>query len=201
LRPLGDELRVFIPLDRDSRQHSRLGFLVRAPSDPAPLVDVVRRQIRDEGAGTVLGSHTLEQSRRVGGSEILVGTAPLVPLIGIGMLLTTAGIYGVLAFALTRRARELAIRVAIGATGQDLARLIAVHTLRLVLIGSAAGLASTFALVSMVRAGGGAGSIFDPPLHAFIIPVAIVLAIGAATTWLPARRASRIDPVVLLRSQ
>jgi ABC-type antimicrobial peptide transport system permease subunit len=106
----------------------------------------------------------------------------------------------VLAFALTRRARELAIRVAIGATGRDLTRLIAVHTLRLVLIGSVAGLAVTFALVSLVRSGGGAGSVFDPPMHAFIIPVVIVLAIGAITTWLPARRASRIDPVVLLRS-
>jgi predicted permease len=200
LRPVGDELRVFLPLDRDSRQHPRLGFLVRAESDPAPLVEVVRRQIRDEGAGTVLGSNTLDQVRRVVGSEILIGTAPLFPLIGIGMLLTTAGVYGVLAFALTRRARELAIRVAIGATGRDLTRLIAVHTLRLVLIGSVAGLAVTFALVSLVRSGGGAGSVFDPPMHAFIIPVVIVLAIGAITTWLPARRASRIDPVVLLRS-
>jgi putative ABC transport system permease protein len=200
LRSMGDEPRLFLPLARDSRQLPRLGFLVRAESDPAALVEAARRQVRDDGGGTVLGANTLDQTVRVIGAEILVGTAPLFPLIAIGMVLTSAGIYGVLAFALTRRARELAIRVAIGATGPDLARLVAMHTLRLVLVGSALGLTATFALVAVVRFGGGAGSIFDPPVQAFLAPLTIVLAIGAITTWLPARRASKVDPVVLLRS-
>ena len=58
------------------------------------------------------------ESAPSGEREVLIGTAPLVPLIAIGTLLTTAGIYGVLAFAITRRSRELAVRMAIGATGR-----------------------------------------------------------------------------------
>jgi ABC-type antimicrobial peptide transport system permease subunit len=201
LRSSGEEPRLFLPLARDSKEVTRLGFLVRAANDPAPLVQGARRSVRDAGAGTVLSANTLDQIALVIGQEILVGTTPLVPLIAIGILLTSAGIYGVLAFALTRRARELAIRVAIGASGGDLARLIAFYTLRLVMLGSVLGLGATFALVALVRSSGGAGSIFDPPLHAFLVPLGIVLAIGAIVTWLPARRAFRVDPVVLLRTQ
>ena len=63
---------------------------------------------------------TFDEITEVAGQEMLVGTAPLVPLIAIGMMLTMAGVYGVLAFAITRRSRELAVRVAIGATAGDL---------------------------------------------------------------------------------
>jgi ABC-type antimicrobial peptide transport system permease subunit len=116
------------------------------------------------------------------------------------MLLTTAGIYGVLAFALTRRARELAVRLAVGAGPHDLIRLVIAHTARLVVTGSLVGVAATFGLSRLVRAGGGAGSIYDPPVHAFIVPVLIVVVIGGLATWIPSRRALKIDPIVLLRT-
>ena len=131
---------------------------------------------------------------------MLVGTAPLVPLIAIGTLLTAAGIYGVLAFALTRRSRELAVRMAIGASPRDVVRLVAAHTVRLVLAGSAIGIGVTFVLSRIVRAAGGAGSLFDPAPHVFVWPVLAVIAIGAVATWVPSRRALRINPAVLLRA-
>ena len=134
------------------------------------------------------------------GQEMLVGTAPLVPLIAIGMLLTTTGIYGVLAFAIARRSKELALRIAIGASARDLIRLVAAHSLRLVAIGTVLGIAAMFGLTQIVRAGGGAGSPFDPAWPAFAIPVAIVVAIGALATWIPSRRAMRINPAILLRT-
>jgi putative ABC transport system permease protein len=134
------------------------------------------------------------------GQEMLVGTAPLAPLIAVGMLLTTAGIYGVLAFAITRRSRELAVRVAIGASGRDLVRLVTAHSVRLIALGSACGIGVTFALARVVRANGGSGSIYDPAWPAFLIPIAIVAVIGAVATWIPSRRAMRINPAVLLRT-
>jgi ABC-type antimicrobial peptide transport system permease subunit len=134
------------------------------------------------------------------GQEMLVGTAPLVPLIAIGTLLTTTGIYGVLAFAIARRSKELALRIAIGASARDLIRLVSAHSLRLVAIGTVLGIAAMFGLTQIVRAGGGAGSPFDPTWPAFAIPVAIVVAIGALATWIPSRRAMRINPAVLLRT-
>jgi len=131
---------------------------------------------------------------------MLVGTAPLVPLIAIGMLLTTTGIYGVLAFAIARRSKELALRIAIGASARDLIRLVSAHSLRLVAIGTVLGIAAMFGLTQIVRAGGAAGSPFDPTWPAFAIPVAIVVAIGALATWIPSRRAMRINPAALLRT-
>jgi hypothetical protein len=73
---------------------------------------------------------------------MLVGTAPLVPLIAIGMMLTTAGIYGVRAFAIARRSRELALRIAIGATVRDLIRLVTAQSAQLIVTGSRSGSAS-----------------------------------------------------------
>ena len=56
-----------------------------------------------------------------------------------------------------------------------------------------------FGLARVVRAGGGAGSIWDPALHSFVVPVVVVVVVGALATWIPSRRALKIDPVVLLR--
>jgi putative ABC transport system permease protein len=193
--------RVFLPLATDAKNVRRLAFIIRAVSDPGPLVQPVRRQVPEASPGTIVTSaHTFDGIREAGSREVLVGTAPLVPLIAIGTLLTTAGIYGVLAFAITRRSRELAVRMAIGATAGDVVRLVTAHTIRLVGIGAALGIAVTFGLARVVRASGGAGSIWDPPLHVFVWPVVAVIVIGAIATWVPSRRALRINPAVLLRA-
>ena len=147
-----------------------------------------------------MGMFTFDEITEVAGQEMLVGTAPLVPLIAIGMMLTMAGVYGVLAFAITRRSRELAVRVAIGATAGDLVRLVTAHSARLLATGTVAGIGLTFALSRIVRANGGVGSIYDPPWPAFVVPVLIVAAIGILATWIPSRRALTINPSTLLRS-
>jgi ABC-type antimicrobial peptide transport system permease subunit len=116
------------------------------------------------------------------------------------LLLTAAGIYGVLAFAVTRRARELAVRLAIGATDRDVIRLITIHTSRLVGIGALIGVAITFGLSRIVRAGGGAGTIYDPRLLAFVLPVLILIVIGLLASWIPSRRALKINPAIVLRT-
>jgi putative ABC transport system permease protein len=116
------------------------------------------------------------------------------------MLLTMAGIYGVLAFAVTRRSRELAVRMAIGATGRDVVQLVAAHSVRLVMTGALVGVGVMWGLTRLLRASGGAGSAFDPTWIAFVMPFAIVAVIAALATWLPSRRARRIDPAVLLRA-
>jgi putative ABC transport system permease protein len=144
--------------------------------------------------------YTLEQTITIIGQEMLLGTAPLFPLVAVGTMLTAAGIYGVLAFAITRRSRELAVRIAIGASRHDVVRLVTAHTVRLIAIGTLLGTGTTFALTRVVRAVGGAGSVFDPPVEVFFVPLIIVVAIGVLSTWIPTRRALKIDPSTLLRS-
>ncbi len=201
LHAASPEPRVFVPLAPDSKNVTRMTFLVRAKGDPAALVQTVRSEVRKVAAGTVVGSvETVDQVIDIGSQEMLVATAPLFPLVTIGMLLTMAGIYGVLAFAIARRSRELAVRVAVGATARDVVTLVTAHTVRLIATGSALGLLLMFGLARVVRAGGGAGSIWDPGLYSFLVPVVVVVVVGAVATWIPSRRALKIDPVVLLRT-
>jgi putative ABC transport system permease protein len=193
--------KVYVPLPAQTKELTRLHILVRADGDPSPLTQTIRRAVRDAPTGTVVTSaFGVDQILTIMGQEILVGTAPLFPLIAIGMLLTTAGIYGVLAFSIARRTRELAVRVAVGASGRDLVRLVSAQSFRLVAVGVAAGIAATFALSRVVRANGGAGSIWDPGPQAFVVPVLIVLVIGGLATWIPSRRALKINPAELLRT-
>jgi predicted permease len=200
-RAAADEPRVFVPLAGDAAPR-QLQVLVRAAGDPARLVQPLRREVSQALPGAaVTSAETFTGIIRIGGQEILVTTAPLVPLISIGTLLTLAGIYGVLAFAVSRRARELAVRVAVGAAPRDLIWLVARHTLRLVALGAGIGLTVTFGLSRVVRAGGGAGSIWDPGFEAFAVPVAAIVVIGLIATWLPARRATGANPSTLLRAE
>ena len=150
------------------------------------------------GGVTVTGVTTIDQIKQIIGQEIIVGTFPLFPLIATGMLLTAAGIYGVLAFAVSRRATELAVRMAVGATRRDLLRLVAAHSLRMLGLGTAIGTALTFALTRLAQ---GRGGVFDSPgWQAFVVPMAIIVAIGAIATVIPMQRALRINPSSLLRA-
>jgi ABC-type antimicrobial peptide transport system permease subunit len=67
-------------------------------------------------------------------------------------------------------------------------------------MGSTCGIALTFGLSRLVRAAGGAGSLYDPPWPAFVLPVFIVLFVAALATWIPTRRALRINPALLLKA-
>src|SRR6185369_16902292 len=105
---------IFLPLASEPME-TTMRFLIRAGGDADALVEPVRRTVRGAVVDVNLSNaFTLRQIITVAGQEQLVGTAPLFPLIVIGMLLTASGIYGVLAFAVSRRSRELAVRVAIG---------------------------------------------------------------------------------------
>ena len=68
------------------------------------------------------------------------------------------------------------------------------------LLGTVCGVGLTFELSRVVRASGGAGGVYDPDWPSFVVPVVVVAAIGAAATWIPSRRAMKIDPAVVLRN-
>jgi putative ABC transport system permease protein len=191
---------VYLPLSPNGTD-ARLQFILRTPTAAGPLIAGFRRDIPKVASDHVVTSAiTATEWITLGGREILAGTVPLVPLITIGLLLTVSGVYAVLAFAVARRSKELALRIALGASGRDIVRLVTMHSLRLITIGSVLGVALTFALTRVVRAIGGAGSMFDTPAWpAFAIPVLTMLGVGAIATWMPSRRALHSEPAVLLR--
>lgn len=190
---------VFTPFAQLADIPHRAEFIVRATGDAAPLTQIIRREVDAMGGGVVVaGVNTVEQIKTIIGQELIAGTFPLFPLIATGMLLTAAGIYGVLAFAVSRRATELAVRVAIGATTRDLLKLVALHSIGMLGLGTGIGVALTFALTRMSQ---GHGGVFDSPgWQAFVVPVLMICVVGAIATLIPMRRALKINPSSLLRS-
>lgn len=198
---------IILPLAQAPNVPTRLQILVRTRmslaadtdwrSTPSPFVQTLRRNISALGTGTVRVT-TMDQIIAITGQEILVGTFPLAPLILTALLLTAAGIYGVLAFAVTRRATELAVRVAVGATRADVLRLVMRHSLRLLCIGMTCGVGATFALTRVAQ---GRGGMFDSPgWQIFAIPVFVIMVIGVMATLIPMRSAIQIDSARLLRT-
>jgi ABC-type antimicrobial peptide transport system permease subunit len=117
----------------------------------------------------------------------------------IGLLLAAMGIYGVIAFLVTQRTQEIGVRMALGATRQDILQLFGVQGLRIVLIGgvlglliAAAALHVTSSLLFGVRAA-------DP--LSFTIVLLVLGAIAALAIWIPARKATRVEPMQALRCE
>jgi predicted permease len=192
--------KVYLPLSTTGTAQQAT-FLIRAAGEPSPVARALRHEVPAAAPGNAVGNlYTLDEIITVAGQEILVGTAPLAPLVTTGIMLTAAGIYGVLAFAVARRSKELALRIAIGAGSRDIVQLVTLHSLRLVALGTGIGIAATFALSRVVRASGGGGSFLDPEWPAFVLPVVLIAMIGLAATLVPSRRALGIDPSVLLRT-
>jgi ABC-type antimicrobial peptide transport system permease subunit len=115
----------------------------------------------------------------------------------LALLLGAVGIFGVVSFATARRARELAVRVALGAKARDVQRLVIGETLRTVGVGIVVGIVAALAGTRVIRA-----LVYDvsaaDPLTFTIVPVAVV-AVAVLAAFVPARRASRVDPIAVLR--
>ena len=115
------------------------------------------------------------------------------------LLLSAVGLYGVMAASVRQRQGGIGVRLALGATGADVHRLVLGEGVRLGAAGAVAGLALAFAATRVLR-----GLLFQiEPLDPASLGTAAVALVGAAVvaTWLPARRATRVDPIEVLRAQ
>jgi ABC-type antimicrobial peptide transport system permease subunit len=120
-------------------------------------------------------------------------------LAGIALLLAIVGIYGVIAYVVSQRTREIGIRIAIGARGMDVAQLVLKQGLGAVLLGIVIGFAGALASTRLLAGLVYGVSTTDP---ATFVAVSLMLAfISTLAIALPARRASRVDPVIALRGQ
>jgi ABC-type antimicrobial peptide transport system permease subunit len=118
---------------------------------------------------------------------------------GLALLLACIGIYGVLAYVTSQRVPEIGLRMALGATSRDVLRLVLGQSLRMILAGLGVGLATAFAAARVLEKLVAGVRSTEP--STFALMVAILMAAALFASFLPARRASRIDPISALRQE
>lgn len=117
----------------------------------------------------------------------------------VALLLATVGLYGVVSYGASRRRQEMGIRVAMGATGRDIRRLVVRRGLGFALLGVGIGVVGAFTITGLLEA-----LLYDVPatdVVTFAGTAAVLVAVALLASWLPARRAGRVDPVLVLREE
>jgi predicted permease len=173
-------------------------FLIRADQGPQPLLKPVRetlaRLVPDRPLFASLASDNV--SDQLGGVRVNAYQVLGFAVVGFGLALM--GIYGVLSYAVGRRTQEIGIRGALGASRGRLTRMVLLDAGRLVGIGLVVGVLLSFAATNLISSMLYGTNRTDPLVYAGVI--ALVVAVSFAASWLPARRASKVDPLVALRN-
>lgn len=175
-------------------------LLVRTAGDPARLANPLRRAIWAVDPGlAVYGVEPLQATLVASVAQRRFTMLVLGAFAAVALLLALVGVHGVLSYTVSQRGAEMGIRMALGATRRDVVALVLRGGIGLALLGTALGivaaLAGTRLLASLLY---GVGTL--DPLTFLAVPAA-VLAAAALASWLPARRATKADPVVALRAE
>jgi putative ABC transport system permease protein len=173
---------------------------VRTSVTPTQLAPAVRGAIRSVyGNATIVHITTVEDSVRALGAQRRFQTWLLTAFACLALLLSIVGVYSITHFFVAQRHHELGIRIALGASRQDLLRLVLREGMRLPALGLVLGLGMAVALTRILGHLLFEVSPTDP--ITFTAVAAVLVAAALAACWLPARRASRIDPVVALKGE
>jgi len=189
---------MYLPYQQQDFGYEPEYLAVRTVGDPMTFAETVRQQVwlvdKEQPVAGVMPLEDLVDenlSSRKMQASLLSGFAALA------LLLVTLGIYAVLSFAVTQRTQEIGVRVALGAQPRDVLRMIFSQGFRLFLIGAAIGLAVAFALSrALVHLLFGV-SAYDPASFASVTILLAVVALLAC--YIPARRATHVDPLIALR--
>ena len=173
-------------------------LLVRTTSDPATLAEAIRRETKAVIPNLPpplvrtmddLLSETVAQPR--------LQTGLLSLFAGVALMLAAVGLYGVLAYTVTDRYREIGIRLALGASKRNVLSLVIAQGMKLALAGMAIGILAALTLTRVIRSLLYGVTPTDPATFALVS--VLLLAIALLACWLPARRAARVDPMEALR--
>ena len=182
------------------QQMLNTGLTIRVEGDPASITPAVRSALRAADPNLPMAqARTIAEARRLSYWQYgLYGW--IFGTIGImGLLLAAIGVYGVLSYSVSQRTQELGVRVALGAGRGDILRLVVGHGLVLAAIGIVVGLALAAAAMPFARSLLYNVSPFDP--LTFTGVAAFLVGVAFLASYMPARRAMRVDPVVALRGE
>jgi putative ABC transport system permease protein len=177
---------------------TRLTMLVRTSGEAAALADAIRREIRRMDANLpVFDVHSMAEIRKLKLADRMNGASILGGFGGLALLLASIGVYGVMAFSVIQRTKEIGVRVALGAQRGDVISLFLARGMRLIAVGAVIGVALSLAMSKLLQ-----GMLFGlTPTDAgtFVGVTALLAGVALMASWLPARRAARVDPMQALR--
>jgi putative ABC transport system permease protein len=175
-------------------------LVIRAKTSPAALTPAVRRVIAAvDPEQPVSNVQSMEEIVAKNVADRQQQMALLGAFAALALALASIGLYGVLAYAVTQRSREIGLRMALGASAGNVTRLVVGHGIALTGGGLLIGLAGSWAATRALKTVLYGVSATDPATFAAV--AALLTLISLAACWIPARRASRLDPVVVLREE
>jgi putative ABC transport system permease protein len=189
---------TYLPYQRFAT--GEMAYTIRTSLPPSALVGPIRERIRQLDANLpVFDVSTMEQVLGLSLSRERFQLTLLTLFAAVALGLAAVGLYGVMAYSVTERTREVGIRMALGARASDVLRLILGQGLRLVLIGLGLGALAAAGLTRVLQSSLYGVSATDPVVF---LGVALVLcAVALLAVYMPARRATRVDPMVALRHE
>jgi putative ABC transport system permease protein len=189
---------AYFPMAQMAWRYRRMNLAIRTEGDPKPLVNLIQKAIWSvDKEQAIYQVQTMEEM--VGAS---VGTrrfamSLLLLFAGLALALAAIGIYGVMSYWVVQRTQEIGVRLALGASARDVLRLVIVQGMRPALLGVAVGLAGASALTRLMKGLLFGVSATDPLTFAAIAGLLALIALLAC--YLPARRATKVDPLIALR--
>ncbi|HEY7180676.1 MAG TPA: FtsX-like permease family protein [Blastocatellia bacterium] len=177
-----------------------ISLVIRATGDPLKLAPAARRQVREIDPNLpVMDMMSMEQRlaesvepRRF--QMLLFGAFAILALV-----IAMVGIYGVISYAVSQRTHEIGIRIALGAQARDILRMVVWRGMRLTLVGVTLGLAAALALTRVMRNLLFEVSATDPATFALI--ALLLVAVALIASYIPARRAAKVDPLLAIRNE
>lgn len=189
---------LYFPLAQWPKTH--MSIVVRSASNPAGLAGAVRQAVENiDREQPVYAVKTMEQYVSESVTDQRLAVFLLAAFAGLALILAAVGIYGVISYSVSQRTHEIGVRAALGAQQGDILRLVMGQGLRLVLLGAIAGIISALALTRLM-----ASLLYgvNPADPLTLIVVSFVLTAAAMLAcYIPARRATKVDPTIALRHE
>jgi predicted permease len=177
---------------------SFMSIAARTTVPPLTLVEPLRRELRGAtGDQTLYDVHSMEQLASASLARQRFVMMLFSVFAGLAVLLASIGIYGVLAYVTRQRVPEIGVRIALGATAREVIWLVLRQSLLMIIVGVVLGAVAAVAAGRLLEQSVAGVRSFEP--LAFTTMVTVLVLAGLFASWLPARRASKVDPIVALR--
>jgi len=177
-----------------------MSLVIRGTDDPAPVERALRAAVRGIDPDLPIEDvKTLASIASQSAAQPRFRTYVLAAFAAISLMLAAIGVYGLLSYSVTQRVREIAVRMALGAKPRDVLRLVVGECMRLVAAGTALGVAGALATSRLVSAMLFGVSAADPLTYGAV--VMILAAVAFIACYIPALRATRVDPITALRAE